>query len=220
MAVVAAGNFERKAFLDDIEKYCGSWSGPAPTREMLSWQPQIIQREYRRKNTMQAHVGFMAPGPTLTDDSRYALSILTSIVGDSSGSTLYWDLVESGLAESASIDADEKDDTGYLSAMASTDPENLDEVATRMKKIISEPLNFSDEDLERARAKILTHIVLNGELPSGRFNSIGHDWLAQRHCESLSETMEQFRSVSRKDIERAVSRYPWSSWSEFRLVPE
>ena len=45
----------------------------------------------------------LAPGPAAEDADRYAAKLLATILGDDSGSRLYWDLVDPGLAEQASL---------------------------------------------------------------------------------------------------------------------
>ena len=154
------------------------------------------------------------------DEERYALSILSNIIGDSSGSRMYWALIDKGLADSASVDSDERDGTGCVMTYVSTSPSRLDEVVKIAKEIIGSPLEFSDADLERAKAKIVARVVLDGELPMGRLMSLGFEWTYRKTTTPLSEIIERVRAVSRVDIERALQKYPMNDWSEYRLIPE
>jgi predicted Zn-dependent peptidase len=162
----------------------------------------------------------LARGASAQDEERYALSILSNILGDSSGSKMYWELVDKGLADSASFDSDERDGTGCIMVYVSTSPSKLDEVVKVAKGIVGRPLDFSDADLERAKAKIVSRIVLDGELPMGRLMSLGLEWNYRKTTTPLSETIAKVRSVSRADIERALQRFPMNDWSEYRLLPE
>jgi predicted Zn-dependent peptidase len=159
-------------------------------------------------------------GASSQDHERYALSILATILGDSSGSKLYWELVDKGLADSASVDSDERDGTGCFMVYVSTSPDRLDDVVKKAKEIVSEPLEFSDADLERAKAKIVARIVLDGELPMGRLMALGMEWTYRKSTTPLSEIIKVVREVSREDIKRALSRFPLNEWSEYRLLPE
>ena len=133
---------------------------------------------------------------------------------------MYWELVDKGLADSASFDSDERDGTGCVMVYVSTSPSQLDEVVTIARGIVSRPMDFSDADLERAKAKIVSRIVLDGELPMGRLMSLGLEWNYRRTTTPLSETIAKVRSVSRADIARALEKFPMKDWSEYRLLPE
>ena len=88
------------------------------------------------------------------------------------------------------------------------------------KGIVSTPLDFSEADLERAKAKIVARIVLDGELPMGRLMSLGLEWTYRKTTTPLSETIAKVRAVSRADIEGALKKFPMNDWSEYRLLPE
>ena len=45
----------------------------------------------------------LAAGPAAEDADRYAAKLLATVLGDDSGSRLYWELVDPGLAEHASL---------------------------------------------------------------------------------------------------------------------
>ena len=91
---------------------------------------------------------------------------------------------------------------------------------TRAKEIVSQPLLFSDDDLERAKAKIVARIVLDGELPMGRLMALGMEWTYRKSITPLSEIIKKVRAVSRDDIEGALSKFGLKEWSEYRLLPE
>ena len=62
-----------------------------------------------------------APRPT--DDDRYAAKLLATILGDDSGSRLYWELVDPGLAEHASLRHYEYQGAGLFMTYLSCEPE-------------------------------------------------------------------------------------------------
>jgi predicted Zn-dependent peptidase len=148
------------------------------------------------------------------------MAILSTIMGDSTGSRMYWELVDRGLAESASCDSDEKDGTGCFTAYVSASPDSLDEVVSIAREILGSPRSFSDGDLERAKAKVVSRIVLDGELPMGRLMALGMEWQYREESTPLATIIKRVQAVSRQDIERALEVFPLTSWSEYRLVPE
>jgi predicted Zn-dependent peptidase len=148
------------------------------------------------------------------------MSLLSTVIGDSSGSRLYWALVDKGLVDSAGSDSDERDGTGCFSVYLSASPDQLENVIGIAKSILSSPLDFTDADLERAKSKVISRLVLDGELPMGRLMALGIEWNYRRSVTPLAEVVQRVRAVSRRDIEAALARHPLSSWREYRLLPE
>jgi predicted Zn-dependent peptidase len=220
MVLAASGNFSPDDFVRDAEKLCGQWADFTVSRDTPRFDGKAVFKEFRRPNLTQAHAVCVANGVGAQDEERYAFSVLSTILGDSSGSRMYWDLVDKGLVDSASTESDERDGTGCFMYYVSTTPERLEEVLTIAKRIMGTPLDFSDEDLERAKSKIISRIVLDGELPMGRLMALGMEWTYRKRITPLADIIERVRAVSRAEIERALSRFPLKEWSEYRLLPE
>jgi predicted Zn-dependent peptidase len=220
IVLAASGKFSWDSFIRDAEALCGSWQPYEAPRVLSPFTYTPVVREYRKKDIKQVHVILGVPGPGAQDEERYPLTLLSMMLGDGGGSRAYWDLVNSGIAESASVDTDERDGVGGIFASASTEPERLDEVVSRLRAIIQTPLEFSEQDLERVKNKLAAKIVLGGELSMGRLMAMGLEWQYRKEVTPLRETVARIRAVTRSDIEKAVAKFPFDGWSEFRLLPE
>lgn len=218
--LVASGNFEWERFVEDAARLCGGWRDRAVSRVTPRYPGKNFERVFRKKNLNQSHAYLISEGPSAQDEERYALGILATIMGDSSGSRMYWELIDAGLAESASIDSDERDGTGCFSAYVSTAPERLDEVVAITKTILSTPTTFEDGDLDRAKAKLVSRFVLDGELPMGRLMALGMEWNYRRESTPLAQIIRKIQAITRADIDRALERFSLRTWSEYRLLPE
>jgi predicted Zn-dependent peptidase len=220
IALVATGNFSWDGFVDAANRYCGEWSDHRATREL---RPHRVERPeavvLKREKLNQAHAIFITEGASAQQLDRYPLAVLATIMGDSTGSRMYWELVNTGLAEAASVDSDDRDGTGCMSAYVSCRPADLEMVLEKARSILATPLEFSDQDLDRAKAKLLARIALDGELPMGRLMALGLEWNYRQESTPLSIVIERVKAISRKDIQEALSRYPLKSWSEYRLIP-
>jgi predicted Zn-dependent peptidase len=128
-------------------------------------------------------------------------------------------LTDKGLVESAAADFEEKFDTGIFLGYANAEPSKIDMVAERLRAILESPMEFSEEDLERVKTKLVTRIVLSGELPIGRLMSLGSEWLCRKEVHSLRSQIERVRAVTKDDIRAAVDAYGFKEWSEYRLIP-
>jgi predicted Zn-dependent peptidase len=219
LVLAATGNFSWDSFVADAERYCGSWRGESALRRCPRYSGQARQRTLRKPNLNQAHAVLISEGASAQDAERYPLALLATMLGDSTGSRLYWELIHTGLAESAGVDSDERDGAGCFSAYVSTAPENLEKVLSIARKILATPLDFSEQDLDRAKAKVTARIVLDGELPMGRLMALGLEWAYRRESTPLSTIIERVRAVSRSDIQKAIERFKLSTWSEYLLLP-
>ena len=220
MVLTVTGNIDWDAVVREAEALMGDIV--AGTRERLSQThvPAFGQYEYRKKDLHQCHLALLLPGPSAEDPDRYAVAVLTTILGDATGSKLYFSTVETGLAESASMEADEREDTGCLTVYAATEEELVEPVVRQMKACLERALDFSDEELESAKRKIAARMVQGAEVPLGELVGLGGDYLTLRRVVLLSEHLAQIRAVTREDIIRAVSKFPLDCYSEFRLIPE
>jgi len=219
MVLCATGNFNWESFVDDAERLTASWSDMATSRSVSRYSGKSKGVVYRKKNLNQTHAFLVAEGPSAQDPERYPLAILATMMGDSSGSRMYWDLIDRGLAESASIDSDERDGCGCFTAYVSTTAEKLDEVVRIARDILSSPKKFTDGDLDRAKAKVVSRIVLDGELPMGRLMALGMEWQYRRESTPLRSIIERVQAITRSDIEAALERFPLDAWAEYRLLP-
>ena len=221
MILVCTGNFNWDEFVFDAEKYCGSWKTVEAKRELRPYlPPKDLERVYHKKDLPQAHLLFMTGGAAVNDPERFPISVLSMIIGDGTGSKLYWDLVDEGLVESAWCDSEEKDDTGTFYAYASMDPEKLDEVCAIMQNVITKPMDFSDDELHQAKTKLAARVVLGTESPMSRLSSLGTSYLARKEVLSPEETAKKIKAVTRADIEDAITKFGFGDWSKFVLLPE
>lgn len=220
MALVAAGKFSFDELVALGEKYLGDLPNFPAQREMAAHSYPQRAKQFKKKNLNQAYLLLASPGPNANQEERIPLAILSAILGDGSGSKMYWELVHTGIAEYAVAEMDERDDSGVVVGFASCEVKNLAEVQGKIEQILSRPLDFSDDELERVKKKLLSRVVLGGETPSSRLFALGHGWTARNTPEPLGDVVEQIRGVTRSSIEDALKKFPLKSWSVYSMIPE
>lgn len=216
---VASGKIDWGNFCADIEKLCADIPAHAVKRVSQPWGPQARRAKYTKENVHQAHLVIATEGASAQDPLREALGVLGVILGDGSGSKLYWKLVDSGIAETAVIETDERDGTGVLMSYAACEPEDIEQVTEAIEEVLSSPLDFSDQDLERAKTKCASREVLSSELPMPRLMAVGNEWMYRGEVTPLEKTVEKIRSINRKNIEEALERFPLKVRSQYVLSP-
>lgn len=219
IVLTVTGSFEWKKILELAEKNCGHWSGPTVERVYEKHTPASRIANKTKDGINTTHLSLIAPGPSIQSDDRYSMQLLSSMIGDSSGSRIFWSLIDKGLCDNSYLDAEEMDQTGMIYAYASCSPDKLDEVRSILKEILSTPMEFSEEDLERAKTKVKTRIVMQGESTMRRLTGVGMEWLYEKTYTTLEEELARYSAVTKDSIRDAVSRYPLSPLTEVVLSP-
>ncbi len=214
-----AGNFDWDKCVSLIDNYCGSWIDSTAPRPLQDISPVEKTCEITKENINRAHVCLVGHGPAAADESRYPSAVLSCILGDSSGSRTFWELVDKGLVDVAGIGTDEMDGTGMVYGYASASPENLEEVTTILRNIFSQASNITEEELVRAKTKLRTRLVLQGEGSRRRLMALGNDWVYRNKYLTLEEELKKLEAISRNDILSFLDTYSFQPTCTVTLVP-
>src|SRR5690606_34889311 len=131
-------------------------------------------------------------------------------VGDDSGSRLYWEIIDPGYADSADIAYAEYEGCGvYLSYLACA-PEEAEANQARFRKVLAEVQRdgVTPEELQQAKNKVASRIVLSGERPMGRISSLGGNWLYRREYRSVKQDLDTVESITQSDVRALLDAFP------------
>jgi len=219
MVLACSGNFDWEEVLKLANDRCGSWEKTEASREL---EPHVASEksvEITKEGINRAHMCLMTPGPSAQGEFRYEADVLSCILGDSSGSKVYWELIDKGIADSVSIGTDFMDACGMIYAYAGFDPKNEELVRDKLKAILADAMNFTEKDLERAKTKIRTRIVLQGENSMRRLMAIGNAWLARKEYLTLEEQQQRYKQVDTAAIAKLIKTHSLSPITDVTLVP-
>jgi len=176
---------------------------------------------FRHKKNTQAHLLGLCDGPAAKDPLRHAAMLLSSIIGDSQNSRLYWKLVDSGIAEYASIDTEEKDGVGCWMFSSSTAPDSWEEVRDKSFEVFKGVHgHISNDELERARTKALSRLVMDSELPLGKAMANALSFQYRQEIFSIRDEMEKIRAVTLSDCHAVLEKFPITSQNVYVMLPE
>ncbi|HEY7331286.1 MAG TPA: pitrilysin family protein [Gemmataceae bacterium] len=220
--VAAAGNFEWPRFVELIEKHCGQWQKGATGREGVnetrgSGHFEVMTRE----KVAQEHVFLISPGPAANSPLRYAADLLGMAVGDDSGSRLYWELIDPGLADSADCSFHEYEGAGAFYTSFSCQPEQAEEDLELVLDVLRDVQEngIREEELNQARNKVLSRVVRGSERPKGRMMALGMNWIYQHGYRTVDDELRAFESVTLSDIRQVLDRYPLDHMTTLALGP-
>jgi predicted Zn-dependent peptidase len=152
----------------------------------------------------------MSPGPAGDDDDRFAAKLLSAILGDTSGSRLYWAMVDTGRAEQASCHHQDFLDAGLFATQLSCDPEDADELLRMIDDVYREAAEkgLDRRDFEQNRNKLAGRWVLLGERPRRRLFDVGPEWAHSGSYRSVADDLRTIENLSLEDVHRVLSRWP------------
>ncbi len=222
ISVVATGNYDWDWFVPLVEKHCGSWAkGESPREGIIPFAGSGEFRIKTKDDVFQEHVLLLSSGPAADSPLTYAAGILAMIIGDDSGSRLFWSLVDPGLVDSADTSFHEYEGTGVFYTMFSGDPEqtqkNLEIINGLFQQLQNE--GVTEGELKQAKNKVMARLVRSSERPMGRMNAVGHTWIFQGTYRSLDEELARFDAVTAQDIRQVLDQYPLPSFTTMALGP-
>ncbi|MHC4983070.1 MAG: M16 family metallopeptidase [Planctomycetota bacterium] len=218
---VGVGKLDYGALVDKVAQMCGDWQPAEAPRETPPAPRATTRQTITDKKLTREHIGLMSPAPACQDAERYAAQVLATLLGDSSGSRLFYALIEPAIAHEALTVYDPLDGAGGFITFISADPERAEEA---LGIAVAEFEKFMDEgpterELGAAKNKIASGATLRGELPMGRLGAVGVDWVYRREYIPLAEQIETMLAVTREEVTNLAGRYDLSAVATLALGP-
>lgn len=221
ISLVAAGKVDFDDLVRAAEEYSGHWQPFEAPREVKPAPPNARFECLRKESSTQEYCLQLSNGPSATDDDRFAAKLLATILGDDSGSRLYWDLIDPGLAEQASLGHYDYLGTGVFMTYLCCDPEfaatNLQRVSDIYRRVEAEGVTAAE--LEQAKNKINSRVVLSSERPRGRLFNLGANWSYRREYRSVKDDLDAVEAVTLEQMAAVLEKYPLSRGTTVAIGP-
>ena len=206
-----AGNFEWEQVLELAERHTGEWTSGEEGREALPFTPERPAPHVIVKPQQQQQIMLSAwPSVSVEDKDYYAAVLAAMALGDGSGSRLFWNIYQKGLAETVGATLYPFDHSGMMLTIVSTTPDH----APAVRELVEAELRGMQEDgvqedeLRRAKDKLVSHTVLDGESAYSRMQDLAYTWVVERRLRTIEDEMEQIEAVTLADIRRVLDRFP------------
>ena len=221
MILAASGRVDFDALVEQVEARCGAWEAKAAPRDVSRAKPLPGFEVIHRENSNQEYIVQMSAGPAATDADRFAAKLLSTMIGDDCGSRLYWELVEPGLAEHASLMHWEYDGTGVFMASLSGAPEEADTILETLHNVYREAelRGFSEDELTQAKSKLNSRVVISSERPRSRLFSVGGNWLQRGEYRSVRDDLQAVDRVTLDHVHEVLKKYPLSQCTTAAVGP-
>ncbi len=221
MLLTACGKVDFPALVRAVEKHCGSWVQYDAPRDLTRPKTRCSREHYDKELAMQHYVLQLADAPDASDPRRFAVRLLDVIVGDDSGSRLFWELIDSGCAEYAALGPHEFQGAGlaltYLCCSPDATGRNLERIEDVFRQV--ERDGVGEEELQRAKNKVCSSIVIGAERPSNRLFSVGGSWLQRRQYQTLRDEVAAYRNTSLRELHEVLEAFPLTRRSIVSVGP-
>ncbi|MCL2700233.1 MAG: insulinase family protein [Phycisphaerae bacterium] len=221
ITVVTVGHVDLDAFVKKVHALCSPWK-PSQAGRATPPQPSPVGvKILHDEKIVREHLGLMSPAPTAQADNIHAAQLLAAILGDSTGSRLYYALVEPALVDEASMTYDALDQAGGFMTFLSTDPDRaarvLEIAHTEFRRFMAE--GPTDAELAAAKNKLASAATLKGELPMGRLTAVGFDWVYRHEYLPLPQRIEHMFAVTGQQIHELANTFDLTKTACLALGP-
>jgi predicted Zn-dependent peptidase len=210
IVLAVAGNTRWDDVVELASRRCGGWSGGEAPRVATPPKGRSDFEAILREEDHQQTVIAVADAPPLESADRYAAALLAAILGDHTGSRLYWALIDPGHADGADLSYQDYNAAGAFYTFLSCEPEeaqaNLGRIAEVYRRMQAE--GPSPDELTQAQNKVLSRSVLRSERPMGRLMSLGFHWMYRHEYLSVEAELEAFQAVTPDDLRRVLDAWP------------
>ena len=147
--------------------------------------------------------------------------LLAMVIGDDTGSRFFWELVDKALAETATMQCWEMDETGVFCSYVRCSPENAGKVNEVIEKIFEEIVSKgpTEEELQKAKNKVLSLLTIRNELPMGRLIDLGRNWLYIEKYRTVEEDIDSIKAVTLKNIEELIRQLRPGDFTRLSIGP-
>lgn len=219
--VAAAGKVDFDSLVEQVTQCCGAWPKQKTNREISAAASKPSFHCLHRDSATQQYVLQLADAPAAESPDRYAAKLLAAMFGDDSGSRLYWELIDPGLAESASLGHYEYLGVGMFFLWMSCEPTDVQSNFERICELQerAQADGFSIEELRQAQSKVKARVVLGSERPRNRLFNVGGNWMQRREYRSVADDLQAVEQVTLDDIHRVLAGNPFTTATTVTIGP-
>lgn len=205
IVLAVAGNIEHEAIVATADRWLGDWSKRAPggyvAAEKRNGATRIAVRE---KETEQAHICIAYPAVSLHHPDRYAVDLLSALLGEGMSSRLFLELREErALVYDIHTYPSEFRDTGSFTVYAGCDPENARTTTEVTVSEIAKLLTSLDgAEFEKAKNMARGRMQLRMEDTRSVAGWIGSQELLLGEVMTVDDVVERIDAVTMDDVLR------------------
>lgn len=208
VVVTIAGGFDSQKMLSRVQEAFGEMkTAETPQRVMVKENQSKPGLFIQNKKTDQTHMILGVRAFDMFHKDRFALSILSTILGGGMSSRLFMEVREKrGLAYSVHTFTESFHDAGYLATQCGVEHENLikalEIIVSEYKKIANRLVG--EKELKKAKESILGRLEMGLETSNEVASFLAEQEVLRGEVVSLETIMKNISSVNALDIKRVA----------------
>ncbi|MCX5637658.1 MAG: pitrilysin family protein [Planctomycetota bacterium] len=222
MVLACAGNLDWDKICSVAQKFCSRWPRQVgATRALEDCRGSKKKERIEKANLACEHICLMSAGVSAQDPRRFAASLLATIIGDDIGSRFFWELVDKALAETATMQFGAMDGTGTFYSYICCRSENVTKVLDVVSSIFHSlsQSGITEDELRKAKNKILSAMVIKNELPMGRLVDLGFNWIYLKQYRTVEDDITAVKAVTVDDIHSLIEQFNPGDFAQFSIGP-
>jgi predicted Zn-dependent peptidase len=207
LTLVAAGAVDFESLVESAKRMTSHWQPSQTKRTLATPRATSSSIALTHPPATQCYMLQYSPGAGYGSEHRYVLRVLSTILGDDTGSRLFWELVDNGLAESAVAFTQEFEECGLFCTYLACSPQQKESNWEILQNILASANEnpISEREIELAKNKICSGMILGSERPSNRLFSVGHAWLNREKYETVAEAVQHYKKVTRDQLQESFA---------------
>lgn len=201
--VAAAGRVEHDAFVDLVRSHLGDRLPGGQFNPPTSRPTAAASRAIYSKDCEQAYVCFGRDGLAYTDERRYVMMVMDSILGGSMSSRLFQEIREKrGLVYSVGTFQNAYLDSGLFGIYAGTSASNVERVLGLCRTILMDVRRggLTAEELGRAKELLKGNMALAMESTSARMLRLARSVAYHDRLIPVEEVISRVESVTQEQV--------------------
>jgi len=208
--VVACGAVNPAALVEQVRSLLGVAVNGGETPAQRATPAFHAERLHHERATGQTHVYFGLAGPNSSNDDRFPLEVVNSVLGYGPSSRLFRSIREDrGLAYAVASNLTCYSDCGLWLTYAGVAPQTVSSVAdlvsTEFERLRSEPI--PEDELELAKAKLRGHLILGLETNGNRAVRLATAAMHRREILSPDDLLARLDRIDPEEGQQVVDRY-------------
>jgi predicted Zn-dependent peptidase len=222
MVLACAGNLDWDKICSVAQRRCSNWPRQVGiARNLEDCRGSKKKERIEKANLACEHIALMSAGVPARDPRRFAASLLATIIGDDVGSRFFWELVDKALAETATMQFGAMDGTGafysYICCRSENVPKVLDTVGSIFHALSQN--GITEDELRKAKNKMLSALVIKNELPMGRLADLGANWIYLEQYRTIEDDISAVKAVTVDDICSLIEQFSPGDFTQFSIGP-
>lgn len=221
MVVACSGNLDWDKLVVTLETMCGRWTPQTVSRSLSDFAGTKEKAQAEKANLKREHICLIHSGVCAQDPRRFAASLLSLVIGDDYGSRYFWDLVDKALVEEAAMHFGPMDGAGMFYNYFCCSPDNGPRVMDIVNGIFQDLSRngITEEELVKAKNKVLSALVLKNEVPMGRLVDLGFHWMYLGEYRSIEQDVEAVKALTAGEVNSLIRDVDLTSYTQYILGP-